>query len=77
MIIINIEDTCVELLLKHGANVNIVRADGATPLWSACHRGHEGVAKEILKYKPHLGLLKVIYISYFNCRKILANPNPI
>lgn len=52
-------DTCVRLLLQHGAGVDLARQDGATPLFKACHKGHEEVVKEILKYNPRLGNLQV------------------
>ena len=53
-------DTCVRLLLQHGAGVDLARQDGATPLFKACHKGHEEVVKEILKYNPRLGNLQVV-----------------
>ena len=52
-------NTCVRLLLQHGAAVDLARQDGATPLFKACHKGHEEVVKEILKYNPRLGNLQV------------------
>jgi len=51
-------NTCVRLLLQHGASVDLARQDGATPLFKACHKGHEEVVKEILKYNPRLGNLQ-------------------
>ena len=50
---------CVRLLLRHGARVELARSDRATPLLRACHKGHQEVVKEILKYNPRLDTLQV------------------
>ena len=50
---------CVRLLLQRGAKVDLARRDGATPLFKACHKGHESVVKEIMKYNPRLDTLQV------------------
>ena len=40
--------TVVEALLKHGANPNLVREDGCSPLIIASQMGHENVVKALL-----------------------------
>ena len=44
--------------------MDLARADGATPLFKACHKGHEEVVKEILRFKPRLDTLQVLQLSY-------------
>ena len=41
----------VELLLRHGANVNCVANNGHTPLSLALGLGHKGMAELIMKYQ--------------------------
>lgn len=39
--------------------------DGATPLFKASHKGHFEVVQELLKYRPNLGLLQVIFQFHY------------
>ena len=54
----------MRLMLRGGADVDLARADGATPLFKACHKGHEEVVKEILRFKPRLDTLQVFQLVY-------------
>lgn len=58
-------DHIVKVLLQNGAYVDAVRNDGATPLFKASHKGHHAVVHELLKHRPSLGLLPVIFDSFF------------
>ncbi|CAG0910911.1 unnamed protein product, partial [Cyprideis torosa] len=40
----------VELLIKHGADVNILSTSGNTPLIVACTNGHADVVRVLLKH---------------------------
>ena len=40
----------VQLLLSRGANVNAVSEDGETPLYLACSKGYESVAKNLIEF---------------------------
>ena len=44
--------------------MDLARADGATPLFKACHKGHEEVVKEILRFKPRLDTLQVLHLVF-------------
>ena len=41
-------EKCVQMLLKSGCDVNMRRADGATPLMVAADKGHFGVVRLLL-----------------------------
>lgn len=40
----------VELLLRHGAAVDVRNKKGATPLWLACHHGHLEVVQLLITH---------------------------
>ncbi|XP_062270939.1 ankyrin repeat and SOCS box protein 2-like, partial [Scomber scombrus] len=42
--------SCVEFLLKHGADVNIANKERETPLFTACERQSESVVELLLKF---------------------------
>ncbi|XP_042245811.1 ankyrin repeat and SOCS box protein 2-like isoform X2 [Thunnus maccoyii] len=42
--------SCVEYLLKHGANINIANKDRETPLFTACEQSSEAVVELLLKF---------------------------
>ena len=43
--------SCVDLLMKHGANVNDEDKNGCTALFYAITLGHSSTAKRLLKHK--------------------------
>ncbi|XP_057372027.1 ankyrin repeat domain-containing protein 29-like isoform X2 [Daphnia carinata] len=49
-------DYVVRLLLSAGANPNIVRNDGVSPLLKACQKGHVDAVRELLQANPSLEL---------------------
>jgi ankyrin repeat protein len=64
-------DHIVKILLQNGAKVDALR-DGSTPLFKASHKGHSAVCAEILKYRPHLGILPV-FIKFRSNFKFLTD----
>ena len=40
----------VELLLRHGATIDVRNKKGATPLWLACHHGHLEVVQLLITH---------------------------
>lgn len=40
----------IELLLLHGADINLCRGNGASPLTIACHKGHERIVDTLVRY---------------------------
>ncbi|MGH0141013.1 UNVERIFIED_CONTAM: hypothetical protein FKN15_055720 [Acipenser sinensis] len=51
---------CVRELIMQGADINLQREDGSTPLFKAAYKGHNDVIEELLKFSPSLSLLKVM-----------------
>ena len=41
----------VQLLLAHGAQVNLPAANGVTPLWAAISQGHEDILQALLEHR--------------------------
>lgn len=46
--------SCIELLLKHEIDVNIMNKDGVTALHRAVDLGHQDIVRLLLKYKAEL-----------------------
>lgn len=44
---------CVNWLIEHGADVNVIDAGGRTPFFNACRNGNVEVVKLILSCEPH------------------------
>ncbi len=49
-------DSELDRLISKGANINVVNAEGATPLFFAVARDHLSTVRKILSYKPDLDL---------------------
>lgn len=56
-------DETVKLLLKHGANVNLCRKNGASSLYMACYSGHYSTVKLLLENKADVNLCKIDEVS--------------
>ncbi|KAM9339302.1 uncharacterized protein asb2a.1 [Symphorus nematophorus] len=46
--------SCVDFLLKHGADPNISNKDRETPLFAACERTHTAVVDVLLMFRAHV-----------------------
>lgn len=69
---------CVEMLLKYGANPNIVDANGTSPLIYAVQFNHQAIAQMLIKngadvnYKDPNGFSAVDYAKNLNLADILV-----
>ena len=50
------EETIVETLAKHGADVNAVEVDGFAPLHVCCQHGHLGTVEILLTHGANTNL---------------------
>lgn len=83
----NGHEQIVELLLKHGANVNAKAANGNTPMHYAVQHNYTGILKLLLKYAPingggglkleepnengHTPLMEAASFGFVECAKLL------
>lgn len=75
--------TVIRLLVYSGAEVNLTRTDGLTPLLTACQRGHTNVARFLIdlggdvnckNYQPyiHHTSLPTLKSSVNQCQKLVV-----
>jgi len=74
---------CLELLINHGCNLNLLNAYGETPAFKAAEGGHEACLELILKANgdvrtpDFLGRTPLDVAANTNCRNLLGNQSPL
>lgn len=55
-------DRTVQLLLNNGADINLCRKTGASPLYTVCEKGHESIGQFLLNNGADIDLPIWCYI---------------